>query len=81
MDEQERDEILYRLDERTERVDDHLKRLERRVGAAEEALDQHDERISSNEYSLSNIRAGLHAVGLSMLAAVSGIGAKLLGFL
>lgn len=40
MDEQEKEEILYRLDERTKRVDNHLARLDNRVSEAEEELQQ-----------------------------------------
>lgn len=56
MDDKERDEILYRLDERTKRVDDHLNRLDKRVAQNEESIeDLHDE-VQSNADDISTAK-------------------------
>lgn len=81
MDEKEQEEILYRLDERTKRVDDHLNRLDSRVRKNRQSLNNHDERISENENFLATIWRVTKATGAAMVGLVSGIGAQVAGIL
>lgn len=81
MDQQERDELLWRLDERTKKVDDHLSRLDERLEEAEEDIDEHDEKISSNEDSIRVIKKAASAGGTGIFAFLSAIGAKVAGLL
>jgi|AntRauTorcE11898_2_1112593.scaffolds.fasta_scaffold12201_2 hypothetical protein len=70
MDDSERDEILYRLDERTERIDGRLERVDERVHEQDEVIkDVHakvgddllslDQRVTRNTTILSAITLGL----------------------
>lgn len=81
MDDSERDQILARLDARTKRVDEHLDRFEDKFDEHEEKLDNHDERISDNEDAVRDGRRLASALGAAIIAGISGIGAKLAGFL
>lgn len=75
MDDKERDEILYRLDERTKRVDDHLNRLDRRVESNANELDNHEERITNTE-SFTQTIWRVTKTGVAMMTALlSGLGA------
>lgn len=81
MDERERDEILWRLDERTKRVDDHLNRLDKRMEDVEESVEQHDDRINDNENSIDTImKAGGGAIGL-VTTSLSALIAHVVGFI
>lgn len=81
MDQGERDKILYRLDERTKRVDGHLRRLDQRVEEVEEEIESHDDRITDNEGTLRLItKAGTGFVGLATTAIAAGV-AKVLEIL
>lgn len=79
MDEQEREEILYRLDERTKRVDDYLERHDRRISALETVSDDHEERLSDGENFRSNVWTGAKGTGAAVIAFLSGAGAWLAG--
>lgn len=81
MDQKDRDEILWRLDERTKRVDDHLNRLDERLEEAESAISDNKENISDNSDSISLIKKTTRAAGVLITAAISGIGAKVAGLL
>lgn len=81
MQDKERDEILYRLDERTKRVDEHLDRLERRIANIEKQTDAHEERINDNEDAISTARKGVAGVGSALLAAIGGAAARIAGVL
>lgn len=81
MDERQRDEILWRLDERTKRVDDHLERLDRRVAEAENELDEHDNRIQVNEEQLSLIAKAGGGTLAFLTTTISAIAAKLAGII
>lgn len=81
MDDSEHEEILYRLDERTKRVDDHLNRLDRRLAEAEEELDHLDERVDENRNTLTILTKGAASIGTIITAGISGIFAKLFGLI
>lgn len=77
MDEEKRDEILVRLDERTERVDEHLRRLQEDVDENESDIDELQENVASNKTDIRNGK-GLLAVLGTILSAMF---AKLTGLL
>lgn len=81
MDDQERDEILYRLDTRTKRVDEHINRLDERLDEHEAVLNDHDEQLSEHENTIDNMRKVGGGIGSAILALLGGIGAKIAGFL
>jgi len=81
MDSKERDEILYRLDERTKRVDDHLARLDERLKNVEIDVEDHDYRINENEDDLEIITKTTKSIGGTAVAILSAIFAKLIGVL
>lgn len=79
MDDKEQEEILYRLDERTKRVDEYLDRHSMRIAALEETADDHEERLSDGENFRSNVWTGAKGFGAAVLAAISGAGAWIAG--
>lgn len=81
MEDQERDEILYRLDERTERVDRHLKRLDRRVTAVENDVDDTRQIAQDNRDQLNLASKALIGFGTFFTAVVSAVTARLTGLL
>lgn len=81
MDEQEKEEILYRLDERTKKVDENLTRLSGRVAENERSLDEQDDRITSNRNNLSLINNAARVFGVTLLALMSGGGALAIGLI
>lgn len=81
MDEKERDEILYRLDERTKRVDDHLDRLDKRLEVLENEVEVHDERIADNEDWIQTANKAATYGGSTVLAGISALLARLAGFI
>lgn len=81
MDSREQEEILYRLDERTKRVDEKLNDLDERVAENSVTIENHDERISENEDNLNTAWHVIRGIGAGLLAIFSGAGAKLAGLL
>lgn len=79
MEEKERDEILYRLDERTKRVDDHLNRLDERVSKNEQQINKNDDRITRNSSFLDTIWTATKATGAVVAGLISGIAGALFG--
>lgn len=77
MDQKERDEILYRLDTRTESVDRRLGRMEKQIQQNQEELQGLDSRITRNE---KDIRTGKGLLGI-LGTAISAITAKLVGLI
>ena len=59
MDDRERDEILWRLDERTERMDARVERIDNRQSENAEAIDDLDARVTRNTTVLAGITFGL----------------------
>jgi uncharacterized protein YlxW (UPF0749 family) len=77
MDDDERDEILYRLDERTERVDETMNRLENRVAQNEDRISKVEDRVNSNTQYLHTAKGLLAALGTGLMAVI----AKVLGLI
>jgi hypothetical protein len=77
MDENEREEILYRLDERTKRVDEKLSNFDDRISENREDIETNDERITANSGFLDTLWTGMKVAGAATLAAFSGVGAYL----
>lgn len=81
MDKQEHEEILYRLDERTKRVDDYLNRLDERVAENSKELDYHNERINENEVFIDQAWRFTKTAGAAIAAGVSGAVAAIVSYL
>lgn len=62
MDDPERDEILWRLDERTERMDARVERMDDRQTQQDETLDDLDKRVTRNTTVLAGITFGLSSL-------------------
>lgn len=81
MDGQEHDELLYRLDERTARIEqEHLRRLEKVEKATTKnraKIDSLDDRVQKNETKINIAAGGIGAAG----AGVAAWTAKILGLL
>lgn len=81
MQEQEHDELLYRLDERTERIEQELvrrvERVEEKTIENRKAIDTIDDRVQKNETRMNYVAGG---VGTITTAAVAWL-AKILGLL
>lgn len=77
MDEQEKEEILYRLDERTKRVDNHLARLDNRVSENEDELKELKSQTNRNSRDISYGKGLIGAIGTATFTIVM----KLLGFI
>jgi hypothetical protein len=77
MDETEKEEILYRLDERTERVDENLDRLDDKVRKNEQEIHRIDNDTKRNSQHLHT--AG-RVIGF-LSASVAALIAKVLGVL
>lgn len=70
MDEDERDEILYRLDTRTKRVDNHLNRLDERVENVENDVDKLENIARSNKQDINAGKGIIGALAAALTAAV-----------
>lgn len=72
MDQMEEDELLYRLDERTKRIEEeHLRRLdavEGQVSANRGAIETLDNRVQRNETLITIMTGGLGAIGAAVAA-------------
>lgn len=77
MDEEEREEILIRLDERTKKVDDTIERLEQRTRENSEAIETNAEQIQANS---DQLKAGKGIIGFIGMI-LSGLAAKVVGIL
>lgn len=77
MEEDEMEEILYRLDERTKRVDDHLTRLERSVKENEKDLRELNQLTDRNS---RDINYGKAIIG-GLVAAMTAITTRIIGLL
>lgn len=75
MDEREKEELLYRVDERTERMEDELMRrlndVEKEVAETRGRLNAVEEKTTSNTKDVKNIKAviGAIAAGITTVAA------------
>lgn len=81
MDDKSRDEILWRLDERTARIDDRMERVDLRVAKQEEAIsqvqsdfdetvDDLDRRVTRNTTVLAGITFGLSTFIATLLGKI-----------
>ena len=61
MDDRERDSILGRLDERTERMDARMERIDERVAQQDETIDDLDDRVTRNTTILAGMTFGVSA--------------------
>lgn len=77
MEDGEQEELLYRLDERTERIEEeHLRRLsdvEKAVGSLERQTEANESRIQRNETVLKFMTGGLTAAGAFIAAKFQAI--------
>ena len=80
MDQSERDELLYRLDERTERVDMHLRRIDERVEENSESIDRLEDIVSDHEDELNLAKKALAGIAglVSAIAAKVATGLRLI---
>lgn len=62
MNQKERDELLYRLDERTERVDEAIERIDERIDENANDIDDLQLKVRRNSTALGGIGTGLTAV-------------------
>lgn len=78
MDQREHDELLYRLDERLERIEsEHIRRLdiiEKDVAKHDQAIENLDSRVQRSETLLNAITFGLGSL-------ITGVAAKFTGAL
>lgn len=81
MDDQERDEILYRLDERMERIDGNLMRFERRLQAVEDVADDAYQQSDDNRQNINAFVKITTGLGTFLTAVVGTVSAKLTGLL
>lgn len=74
-DEQREEEraILYRLDERTERMDARIERMALKMKAHDEILDYHDDRIQRNTTILNAITFGIGSLVTALMAKIQGL--------
>ena len=68
MDDRERDEILWRLDERTERMDARVGRMADRQAAQDEAINDLDDRVQRNTTILAGITFGLSSFIVAIMS-------------
>lgn len=77
MDEQEIEEILYRLDERTKRVDENLDRIDRLARQNRKRMQELNLKVQSNEEDIKRGKGALAIIGTAM----SGVLAKIAGLI
>lgn len=70
MDQDERDELLYRLDERTERIDKRLQRVNQDIADNRNDIDVLQDKVSANENTLQLTKRVIIGVG-GLLSAVA----------
>lgn len=80
MDEKEQDEILWRVDERTKRIDDHLENIDGRVQENGEDINEVQKDVQKNENDINTIKAAGGGIFTLLTAGLSGALAKLGGF-
>lgn len=81
MDSVEQEEILYRLDERTKRVDEQLERINSSIEKHDKEINSLHSKIVENENSINNMSSAAKIGGATLLAIISGIGAKIFGLI
>jgi len=73
MDDRERDEILWRLDERTERIDGRIERINSRVTKQDEALEDLDDRVTRNTTILTGITFGVSTLIMALAGKITAL--------
>lgn len=77
MDEMEQEELLYRLDERTERIEqEHMRRLkevERDVAKNQAATESNEKRIQRNETHVKYMTGGISTLVGAVIAKLAGL--------
>lgn len=72
MDEKEREELLYRVDERTERMEDELMRrlndVEKKASENSGRIKHVKEDTAKNKKEVNNIKAVIGAIGAAIIA-------------
>jgi hypothetical protein len=66
-------EILYRLDERTERMDKRQERIHGRVVSNTDQLAKHDDKIQRNTTIINAVTFGLGSVVTALVAKLQGL--------
>ena len=74
-------EILYRLDERTERIDKEMKRINQRTTRVEDRLEAHDKAIDQNRSDVRRNTTIINALTFGLGSLVTAIYAKLQGLI
>lgn len=73
MKDSEKDEILWRLDERTARIDDRIDRIHDAVDANDEALTEIDSRVQRNSIVLGAITFGLSSAIATLMTKLHAV--------
>ena len=73
MDDSERDEILWRVDERTARIDDRIDRIHNHVDANDDALNELDTRVRRNSMVLGAITFGLSTAIATLATKINAV--------
>lgn len=73
-------EILYRLDERTERIDKEMKRINHRTTRVEDRLESHDKAIDENRSNIRRNTTIINAVTFGLGSVFTAAYARLQGF-
>lgn len=81
MKDKERDELLYRMDERLKRVDNNLNRLNSRLKAVEEVADEAYKQSDDNRQNITTIARAAAGAGTFLTAILSAVSAKITGLL
>lgn len=74
MDSKEQDEILYRIDERTEQIRDEIQRVEANQKKQKKKIDDLESQTQKNTSDIKVGKALLGAIGTAFTAALAKIG-------
>jgi len=68
--------ILYRLDERTERIDDRIGRVDKRIDGLDETIERHDGRLDEQQRQIDRNSVIINALTFGLGTAVATVIAK-----
>ena len=74
MDSKEQDEILYRIDERTEQIRDEIRRVEARQKKQKKKIDNLESQTQKNTSDIKVGKALLGAIGTAVTAVLAKVG-------
>jgi predicted nucleic acid-binding Zn-ribbon protein len=74
MDSKEQEEILYRIDERTEQIRDEIKRVEDRQKKQKKKIDDLESQTQKNTSDIKVGKALLGAIGTAVTAVLAKVG-------